>query len=100
MIKHIVFFKLTSSLNSNDKKEQLKEMEEIFSPLGHKLNYISEYRTGINFNKADFAWDFVIDSVFGNKEDLQKYQVSDEHQEAIRKGSHIEKTKAIIDYEF
>jgi hypothetical protein len=100
MIKHIVFFKLSSLLTPVEKKEQLKKMEEIFSPLGHKLNYIVEYKTGINFNKADFAWDFVIDSVFRNKEDLQKYQVSDEHQEAVIKGSTIEKTKAIIDYEF
>jgi heme-degrading monooxygenase HmoA len=100
MIKHIVFFKLTSSLNSKDKKEQLQRMEEIFSHLGHNLNYIVEYRTGRNFNKADFAWDFVIDSVFRSNEDLQKYQVSDEHKEAVSKGSHIEKTKAVIDYEF
>jgi heme-degrading monooxygenase HmoA len=98
MIKHIVFFKLTSKAET--KKEQLKKMEEIFSPLGHKLNYIVEYKTGINFNKADFAWDFVIDSVFRSNEDLQKYQISDEHKEAVSKGSHIEKTKAVIDYEF
>lgn len=100
MIKHIVFFKLSSSLTPVEKKEQLKKMEEIFSPLGRKLNYIVEYKTGTNFNKADFAWDFVIDSVFRNKEDLQKYQVSDEHQEAVIKGATIEKTKAVIDYEF
>jgi hypothetical protein len=98
MIKHIVFFKLTSE---NEKKtEQLRQMEEIFSPLGRQLNYITEYRTGINFNKADFAWDFVIDSVFRNNEDLQKYQESREHQEAVKKGSLIEKTKAVIDYKF
>jgi hypothetical protein len=100
MIKHIVFFKLSSSLSPAEKKEQLKKMEEIFSPLGRKLNYIVEYKTGINFNKADFAWDFVIDSVFRNKEDLQKYRVSDEHQEAVSKGTIIKKTKAVIDYEF
>ena len=44
--------------------------------------------------------DFAIDSVFSNKEDLQKYQESEEHKEAIKKGSEIEKIKAVIDYEF
>jgi hypothetical protein len=97
MIKHIVFFKLSSDQNKND---QLKQMEEIFSPLGRQLSYIVEYRTGKNFNDADFAWDFVIDSVFRTTEDLQKYQVSREHTEAVKKGSVIEKTKAVIDYEF
>ena len=75
-------------------------MEEIFSPLGGILPYIIEYRTGINFNDAPHSWDFVIDSIFRNKEDLQKYQESEEHKDAIRIGSEIEKTKAVIDYEF
>ena len=75
-------------------------MVEIFSPLAEKLPYTVEYRTGINFTEAPHAWDFTIDSVFRNKEDLRKYMESKEHLEAIRKGQSIEKTKAVIDYEF
>jgi hypothetical protein len=100
MIKHIVFFKLSTATLPESRKLQLEKMKEIFSPLGEKLPYIVEFRTGINFTKAAHAWDFVIDSVFKNEDDLQRYQVSEEHQEAIRKGSEIEKSKAVIDYEF
>jgi hypothetical protein len=100
MIKHIVFFKLSESIIPGDKQLQLKRMEEIFSPLGDRFPFIIEYRTGINFNNASHAWDFVIDSVFKNKEDLQKYQESTEHKEAIKNASAIEKSKAVIDYEF
>lgn len=75
-------------------------MEEIYAPLGNKLPFIVEYRTGINFNNTANAWDFAIDSVFRNKEDLQQYQESKEHIEAIKKASDIEKSKAIIDYEY
>lgn len=100
MVKHIVFFKLTSAGNNDDKEIQLKQMEEIFSPLPLQLNYIAEFRTGKNFTMADHAWDFAIDSVFISREDLQKYQVSKEHQDAIRKASHIRKNKAVIDYEY
>jgi hypothetical protein len=100
MVKHIVFFKLSESIPPGKKQLQLQKMEEIFSPLGSRLPFIIEYRTGINFNNASHAWDFVIDSIFRNKEDLQKYQESAEHQEAISKGSEIEKDKAVIDYEF
>jgi len=100
MIKHIIFFKLSDSLTPDEKLVQLTTMEEIFSRLGQKLPYIVEYRTGINFNEASHAWDFAIDSVFRNREDLNKYMVSTEHQEAVRKASEIEKTKAVIDYQF
>ena len=100
MIKHIVFFKLSKSVQPADRKMQLKRLEEIFSSLADKFPFIIEYRTGINFNETSNAWDFAIDSVFKNKKDLIKYQDSDEHQEAIRRGSEIQKTKAVIDYEF
>lgn len=100
MVKHIVFFKLTSFSNKIEKESQLKEMEEIFSILPGQLSFITEFRTGRNFTEADHAWDFTIDSVFEDKDDLLKYQVSNEHQEAIRKASHIEKIKAVVDYEF
>jgi hypothetical protein len=100
MVKHIVFFKFTKSLSPEDKMSQLKIMEQIFSPLGSKYPFIIEYRTGINFNHASHAWDFAIDSIFRNNEDLQIYMVSPEHIEAVRIASEIEKTKAVIDYEF
>jgi len=100
MVKHIVFFKLSDSLSMRNKRVQLKRMEQIFSHLGNKFPFIIEYRTGINFNDATHAWDFAIDSIFRNKEDLQNYLVGAEHLEAVRRASEIEKTKAVIDYEF
>jgi hypothetical protein len=75
-------------------------MDEFFSKLGKILPFIVEFKTGINITDLPHAWDFAIDSVFINKEDLQKYMVSAEHVEAVRKASVIEKTKAVIDYEF
>jgi hypothetical protein len=100
MVKHIVLFKLTSFSGEEDKRQQLKQMEKIFSVLPQQLGYITEFRTGINFTVAGHAWDFAIDSLFPGKDELNRYQVSDEHQEAIRKASSIEKIKAVIDYEF
>jgi hypothetical protein len=100
MIKHIVLFKISKVKTPEEGQLQLKRMQEIFSPLGDKLPFITEYRTGMNFNTASHAWDFVIDSTFENKEDLQKYQESPEHKEAIKIASAIEKSKAVIDYEF
>ncbi len=100
MIKHIVFFKLSDFKSPDDKIRQLKKLDQIFSPLRDNFPFIIEYKTGINFNTAPHSWDFAIDSIFRNNEDLQIYMNSEEHQEAIKKGSEIEKTKAVIDYEF
>ena len=45
MVKHIVFFKLTSFGNSAEKEYQLKEIEMAFSSVPEKLDCIVEYRT-------------------------------------------------------
>lgn len=100
MVKHIVFFKLTKYASSEERQFQMKRLDEIFSPLGKKLSYITEFRTGTNFTIASHAWDFAIDSIFRNKEDLQKYMISKEHVEAVNLAAGIEKTKAVVDYEF
>ena len=99
MVKHIVFFKLTKFNSPNEKQVLVKRLDETFSPLG-LLPFIVDFRTGINYNEATYAWDFVIDSVFSNKEDLEKYMESEEHLKAVKTASEIEKNKAVIDYEF
>jgi len=99
MVKHIVFFKLTKFSSLNEKQVQVKRLDETFSPLS-QLPFIVDFRTGINYNETTYAWDFVIDSVFSNKEDLEKYMESEEHLKAVKTASEIEKNKAVIDYEF
>ena len=99
MVKHIVSFKLTKFSSLKEKQVQVKRLDETFSPLG-LLPFIVDFKTGINYNEATYAWDFVIDSVFSNKEDLEKYMESEEHLKAVKTASEIEKNKAVIDYEF
>jgi Stress responsive A/B Barrel Domain. len=99
MVKHIVFFKLTKFSSLKEKQVQVKRLDETFSPLG-LLPFIVDFKTGINYNEATYAWDFVIDSVFSNKEDLEKYMESEEHLKAVKTASEIEKNKVVIDYEF
>jgi hypothetical protein len=100
MVKHIVFFKLSNYTSPEEKKLQLEKMDEIFSPLGKILPFIVDFKTGFNFTEVPHAWDFVIDSIFRTRADLGKYMLSPEHVEAVKKASVIEKTKAVIDYEF
>jgi len=100
MVKHIVLFKLTSFSGEDDKKAQLKEMKKIFSVLPEELSYIVDFKTGINFTIADHAWDFAIDSVFSGRDELKRYQESNEHLAAVKKASSIGKIKVVVDYEY
>ena len=99
MIKHIVMFRITDLISREGKKSQAQRIASIFGPLS-KLESVHEYRTAINFNTTEAAWDIIIDSSFYNKEDLIRYQKSSEHQEAISRAREINKEKAVIDYEY
>ncbi|MEZ4999285.1 MAG: Dabb family protein [Bacteroidales bacterium] len=75
MIKHIVLFRIVEAGDIDHKKARAAELNDIFSPLSD-LECVKEFRTGINFNPAVSAWDFVIDSLFDSREKLEEYQVS------------------------
>ena len=98
MIKHIVIFKLTPPYTPEEKHTAVMKLKEAFGPLGNKLNYIIEYRTGVNILDADHAGDFIIDSTFASPEDLKRYQSSEAHQEAVAQASVIRKAKVVVDY--
>jgi hypothetical protein len=98
MIKHVVIFKLTPSYTPEEKQRSVMKLKEIFGPVGNKLDYAIEYRTGINILDDDHAGDFIIDSTFTSPEDLQRYQTSDLHQEAVAQAAMIRKAKVVVDY--
>ena len=100
MVKHIVFFRLTSCRSEAEKEQQLGRMKEIFSVLPSKLPYIVNYTTARNISSEGHAWDFIIDSLFSSDDDLKRYIISPEHTEAVKAASAIGKEKAVIDYEF
>jgi hypothetical protein len=98
MIKHIVIFKLLPPFTEEEKEKSVRKLKEIFGPLGNKVDYIIEYKTGVNILEADHAGDFVIDSTFASIADLNRYQASEFHREAVSEGSAIKKAKIVVDY--
>jgi len=92
-------FRITDLITKEERNSQAQSIASIFEPLS-KLESVHEYRTAINFNTTDAAWDVIIDSSFNNKEDLIQYQKSSDHQEAISRAREINKEKAVIDYEY
>jgi len=98
MVKHIVIFKLTPPCTPAEKKESLRKLKEYFGPVGNKLDYIIEYRTGLNILEDEHAGDFVIDATFTSVEDLRRYQLSEAHRKAVIAASSIKKAKIVVDY--
>jgi len=98
MVKHIVIFKLATPCTPGEKKESLGKLKEFFGPVGNKLNYIIEYRTGVNILEDNHAGDFVIDATFASVEDLRRYQLSEPHRRAVVAASVIKKSKIVVDY--
>lgn len=81
-----------------EKEDRINKLCDIFGVLGKKLDYPKEYNVKRNILVSDYAGDVVIDSLFATPEDLERYQVSSEHQAAITNASSIKKTKTIVDY--
>lgn len=100
MVKHIVIFKLTPPLTAEEHDKAVNRLKEHFGPLGNRLSYIIEYRTGINITDADHAGDFVIDATFASMDDLRRYQSSEAHRKAVAAASSIKKAKVVVDYNF
>ena len=98
MIKHIVFFRLKENSEDAEKNENKRALADIFRPL-ENLPTVSEYSVAVNFSESPSAWDVVIDSSFNSVHDLKLYQVSLEHQTAIKKAGKFKKDKAVIDYD-
>lgn len=95
MIKHIVMWTLKEK--NQDKALEIKKGLE---GLKEKLSYIKFIEVGINFNTTDSAYDIVLNSDFETKEDLQKYQVSEEHLKVAVIVKDAVSKRAVVDYEY
>ena len=100
MVKHIVIFKLSPPFTPEEKGKSVMKLKEAFGPLGNRLKYIVEYRTGVNITVDDHAGDFVIDATFSSVEDLRRYQGSEPHRDAVASTSGIKMAKLVVDYNF
>jgi hypothetical protein len=98
MVKHIVIFKLTPPVAPGEKEESVRKLKEFFGPVGNRLDYVIEYRTGVNITEDDHCGDFVIDATFASREDLKRYQHSEPHRAAVAAAKAIKKAKVVVDY--
>ena len=96
MIKHIVMFKF----KEENKVENLIKAKELLEALKEKVSVIKFIEVKFNSQMADKNnFDLILDSEFESMEDLNAYQVHEDHQEVVTFIRSVVEGRACIDYE-
>ncbi|TCT14675.1 stress responsive alpha/beta barrel protein [Natranaerovirga pectinivora] len=96
MIKHIVMFKF----KEEDKVEHLIKAKEMLEALKDRIDVIKFIEVKFNSQLADENnFDLILDSEFESMEDLNAYQVHEDHQEVVTFIRGVVEGRACIDYE-
>lgn len=98
MIKHIVMWKLKDLVNEDSKEENAIKIKAMLESLKDKIDVIKEIEVGINFESSDSAYDIVLNSTFESIEDLDAYQVHEEHIKVATFVRSVVDTRAVVDY--
>ena len=100
MIKHVVMFKLKSSFNEDERKQNTADLKRVLEELPNKIKEIKTFEVGINVLPSERAFDLVLISTFENLDALEIYRVHPEHQKAIKFIAPIKEMTTAVDFEF
>lgn len=93
-------FRFNNCKDDLEKILRINEMKSAFGNLKSKIDVVQSYKVAVNEKITQFSYDLTILSEYTSWEDLELYLNHPEHQKAISLCKHIEKQKAVIDYEF
>ncbi|NTV45074.1 MAG: Dabb family protein [Chlorobiales bacterium] len=98
MIKHLVFWRLKETKDSEKTRngKKIKEMIEALQPL---IPGVVRLEVGFNFNPADTASDIALYSEFENKAALDTYQMHPEHVKVAEFVKQVASERRVVDYE-
>jgi hypothetical protein len=99
MIKHVVMWKLKESAAGADKATNAASLKQKLEGLKVLIPQIRHLEVGINFAAGDAAWDVVLITEFGSKEDLAIYINHPDHQSLVGFVSEIRTERAVVDAE-
>ena len=94
MIKHVVCWKLKDE-NKAENCEKIKNMLEGLIPV---ISERESLEVGINENSSDMAFDLCLISEFKTKEDLEKYQINENHVKVSNFVRSVIKERIVVDY--
>lgn len=103
MIRHMVMWKLKPEAKSTKETEDanFEKLMRKFKSMKENIPEIKSYKVYKSVNTGEGFYDFVVIMDFNSQEDLQKFQVSDDHlePEARKFVNLIRESKAVVDYE-
>jgi len=94
MIKHIVFFKL-----STQGMEQKELIVEKLNALKCDIPYIRALEVGVNFAEEERAFDIALTVVVDDKDALFNYAIDDKHVELVTFLKSLDTHTKVVDYE-
>lgn len=100
MIKHIVMFKLKSSIPDVERNKVLMKVKANFEALKNEIKEIAFYEVGINISESPVAYDYIINSEFKTQEDLQIYSKHPAHIKAVEFNRQFSDNRIVVDYNF
>ncbi|MBR4893163.1 MAG: Dabb family protein [Clostridia bacterium] len=99
MINHTVLWTLKDEALGNKKEENLILMKEKLLVLKDKIDEIIEISVGINSVETPSSYDFILNVLFENKDDLDSYIVNKYHKEVGTFVREVVDKRVSIDYE-
>lgn len=99
MINHTVVWRLKEEALGNKKEENMLIMKEKLLDLKGKIEEIIEISVGINSVETPSSYDFILNVLFKNKEDLDAYIVNEHHKKVGTFVREVVKERVSIDYE-
>ena len=94
MIKHIVFFKLSS-----EGMKQKDLVVEKLNSLKDDIDFIRALEVGINFDNSDRAFDLSLTVVVDSKDALNDYAVNEKHVKVVEFIKSLDTQTKVVDYE-
>ena len=98
MLKHIVFWKICENGTAQEREEVVRTFRKKTEALREIIPEIKEAEVGANINENGFH--VCIDSVFNNKEELDRYINHPEHLKVRAYMNEVSYDKTVFDYEF
>lgn len=99
MIKHIVFWRVKGRGDHPTREEHAQAIKAKIEALKGKIPGMLHLEAGVDFCRADAAFDVVLYSEFESRAALEGYQVHPLHQEVAAFITERRLERAIVDYE-
>jgi hypothetical protein len=100
MIKHVVMWKMKPFAEGADAAANMEIMRTRLSALKGIIPQIAQYDCGADFVKSPASYDFAINCVVKNVEDLRIYNDHPEHVKIKQFIAKVTDARAVVDYEF